>query len=291
MAPSVLPGHYLYLDEDGPLEVLAGPARCQDTYRDWISLYCWAPFHAAVTATPEGSRCRWDHIGSIYSELSNCTEVLAEVLACPWPSSALDAFFLQIHAEYFSGCAGAGEATPGRLPPGLAAALAAGLGCLVPLAVALTLSRAGKAVPKPPGSSPVPLRAERSASRLRAGAGNSPAGAGGGSGPTAPVRGKELLPVVPIEILVPVVSRQPSAGWHRARRQAPAGSPAGCCCCCGRSWGAGCAPRAPRRRASARTPGRARPRPPSTGRRSSWRRCTSTSRRSAGSSSWSSWGT
>ncbi|XP_067167963.1 receptor activity-modifying protein 2 isoform X4 [Apteryx mantelli] len=72
-------GHYLYLDEDGPLEVLAGPARCQDTYRDWISLYCWAPFHAAVTATPEGSRCRWDHIGSIYSELSNCTEVLAEM--------------------------------------------------------------------------------------------------------------------------------------------------------------------------------------------------------------------
>ncbi|XP_064380877.1 uncharacterized protein LOC135330628 [Dromaius novaehollandiae] len=175
-------GHYLYLDEDGPLEVLAGPARCQDTYRDWISLYCWAPFHAAIAATPEGSRCRWDRIGSIYGELSNCTAVLAEALACPWPSAALDAFFLQIHAEYFSGCAGAGAAPPGGLPPGLAAALAAGLGCLVPLAAALTLSGAGRAVPNRPGSGPAPPRAEPSASRLRAGSGSDPAGPRGGRG-------------------------------------------------------------------------------------------------------------
>ncbi|XP_054080721.1 uncharacterized protein LOC128919420 isoform X2 [Rissa tridactyla] len=55
-------GLYLYLDEDGPPEVLGGPARCQDTYQDWISLYCWAPFHATLMATPEGSRCRWDQI-------------------------------------------------------------------------------------------------------------------------------------------------------------------------------------------------------------------------------------
>ncbi|XP_062451316.1 uncharacterized protein LOC134151049 [Rhea pennata] len=173
-------GHYLYLDEDGPLEVLAGPARCQDTYRDWISLYCWAPFHAALAATPEEKRCCWDHIGSIYSELSNCTELLAEVLACPWPSSTLDAFFLQIHAEYFSGCAGAGPPVLGGLPPGLATALAVGLGCLVPLAVALTLSRADKAAPKPPGSSPAPPRAEQSASLLRDGSGTAAAGADGG---------------------------------------------------------------------------------------------------------------
>ncbi|XP_054657324.1 receptor activity-modifying protein 2 isoform X4 [Grus americana] len=55
-------GHYLYLDEDEPPEVLGGPARCQDTYQDWISLYCWAPFHAALMATPEGSHCCWDQI-------------------------------------------------------------------------------------------------------------------------------------------------------------------------------------------------------------------------------------
>ncbi|XP_074705821.1 uncharacterized protein LOC141934348 isoform X4 [Strix aluco] len=95
-------GHYLYLDEDGsgwgsagPLEVLAGPARCQDTYPDWISLYCWAPFHATLMATPEGSRCCWDQISSAYSELSGCTQLLAQLLSCPWPSAGLDAFFLQ----------------------------------------------------------------------------------------------------------------------------------------------------------------------------------------------------
>lgn len=42
--------------------MLGGPARCQDTYRDWISLYCWAPFHATLMATPEGSRCCWEQI-------------------------------------------------------------------------------------------------------------------------------------------------------------------------------------------------------------------------------------
>ncbi|XP_064895503.1 receptor activity-modifying protein 1-like isoform X3 [Columba livia] len=88
-------GHYLYMDEDGPLEVLEGPARCQDTYQDWISLYCWAPFHAALMATPEGSRCRWDKISSTYSELSSCTQLLAQLLSCPWPCAVLDAFFLQ----------------------------------------------------------------------------------------------------------------------------------------------------------------------------------------------------
>lgn len=42
--------------------MLGGPDRCQDTYQDWISLYCWAPFHAALMATPEGSCCCWDQI-------------------------------------------------------------------------------------------------------------------------------------------------------------------------------------------------------------------------------------
>ncbi|XP_062484803.1 uncharacterized protein LOC134168777 isoform X4 [Pezoporus occidentalis] len=55
-------GYYVYLDEDELPEVLGGAARCQDTYQDWISLYCWAPFHATLMTTPEGSRCHWDQI-------------------------------------------------------------------------------------------------------------------------------------------------------------------------------------------------------------------------------------
>ncbi|XP_049656909.1 receptor activity-modifying protein 2 isoform X2 [Accipiter gentilis] len=172
IAPSVLPGHYLYLDEDGsgrcsagPLEVLGGPDRCQDTYQDWISLYCWAPFHAALMATPEGSCCCWDQISrlasccplhSTYSELSSCTQLLAQLLSCPWPSAILDAFFLQVHAEYFTNCTRAGPSRLGGLPPRMAVAVAVGLSCLVPLAAALTLTRAQKGAQTPAGSCPAP---------------------------------------------------------------------------------------------------------------------------------------
>ncbi|XP_014814588.1 PREDICTED: uncharacterized protein LOC106898043 isoform X3 [Calidris pugnax] len=177
-------GFYLYLDEDGhgeqicppatplssprplwsvwglmspgPPEVLGGPARCQDTYQDWISLYCWAPFHATLMATPEGSRCRWDQIGSTYSELSSCTQLLAQLLSCPWPGPVLDAFFLQVHAEYFTNCTVAKPPELDGLPPGMAVAVAVGLGCLVPLMGALTLSRAQKGAQMPPGSCPAP---------------------------------------------------------------------------------------------------------------------------------------
>ncbi|KAM6042672.1 uncharacterized protein LJ206_019405 isoform 2-T2 [Theristicus caerulescens] len=140
----------------GPPEVLGGPARCQDTYQDWISLYCWTPFHAALMAAPEGSRCRWDQISSAYSELSGCTQLLAQLLSCPWPSTVLDAFFLQVHAEYFTNCTGARPPGLGRLPPGTAVAVAVGLGCLVPLAAALTLRRARKGAQTPAGSCPAP---------------------------------------------------------------------------------------------------------------------------------------
>ncbi|KAM7082039.1 uncharacterized protein J5F26_014707 isoform 1-T1 [Ciconia maguari] len=155
-APSVLPGDYLYLDENRPPEVLGGPARCEDTYQDWISLYCWAPFHATLMATPEGSRCHWEQISSTYSELSGCTQLLAQLLSCPWPGAVLDAFFLQVHAEYFTNCTGAGPPGLGGLPPAMVVAAAVGLGCLVPLAAVLTLSRARKGAQTPAGSCPAP---------------------------------------------------------------------------------------------------------------------------------------
>ncbi|XP_069733018.1 receptor activity-modifying protein 2-like [Phaenicophaeus curvirostris] len=137
-------GLYLYLDEDELPEVLGGPALCQDTYQDWISLFCWVPFHATLMTIPEGSRCRWDLISSPYSELSGCTQLLAQLLPCPWAGDVLDAFFLQVHAEYFSNCTGTELPVPGGLSPGVTVVAAMGLGCLVPLAAALTLHRAQK---------------------------------------------------------------------------------------------------------------------------------------------------
>ncbi|XP_053944053.1 receptor activity-modifying protein 1-like isoform X3 [Cuculus canorus] len=144
LLPLLQRGLYLYLDEDELPEVLEGPAHCQDTYQDWISLYCWVPFHATLMAIPESSRCRWEQISSPYSELSGCTQLLAQLLSCPWTGDVLDAFFLQVHTEYFSNCTGTELPVLGGLSPGMAVVAAVGLGCLVPLVAALTLRGAQK---------------------------------------------------------------------------------------------------------------------------------------------------
>ncbi|TFK10668.1 Choline-phosphate cytidylyltransferase B [Platysternon megacephalum] len=135
--------HYLYLEEDGPFAEEGGSAHCRDdTYLEWISLYCWTTFHATVMATPEWSRCQWEQIGRIYSDLSNCTVLMAEALSCPWPSPALDSFFLQIHMEYFTNCTVPASSRPSQPPLGLVLAMAAVPACLTPLLALSTLSGA-----------------------------------------------------------------------------------------------------------------------------------------------------
>lgn len=115
-----------------------GTAHCQD----WVSLYCWASFHATLIATPEGSQSYcWDWVSrraaisrsdakctlgvgplwgcrsgrvpvpgacllhSIYNELSSCTQMLAQ-LFCPWLGAVLDTF-MQVHTECLTNCMGA----------------------------------------------------------------------------------------------------------------------------------------------------------------------------------------
>ncbi|XP_025056527.1 receptor activity-modifying protein 1-like [Alligator sinensis] len=141
--------HYIYLDEDSPFAELDGLAHCRSTYQDWISLYCWTTFHATVMAMPDGSQCQWDQISSAYSNLANCTELLAEALACPWPSPTLDSFFLQIHMEYFPNCTAAESSGPLEPPVRPIHALATLSICLTPLAVALTLRKTRRAEPEP----------------------------------------------------------------------------------------------------------------------------------------------
>ncbi|XP_075767607.1 receptor activity-modifying protein 2-like [Pelodiscus sinensis] len=156
--------HYLYLEEDGPFAEDGGLAHCRDTYLEWISLYCWTTFHAAVMATPERSRCQWDQIGRIYSDLSNCTALMAEALSCPWPGPALDSFFLQIHMEYFANCTRPASSPPSQPPRGPVLAMAAVLACLTPLAAALTFCKAAPEPDRPLPAAPSGLRRQRAAS-------------------------------------------------------------------------------------------------------------------------------
>uniref|UniRef100_A0A8C3F1E3 Receptor activity modifying protein 1 n=1 Tax=Chrysemys picta bellii TaxID=8478 RepID=A0A8C3F1E3_CHRPI len=75
-------------------------------------------------------------------DLSNCTVLMAEALSCPWPSPALDSFFLQIHMEYFTNCTVPASSQPSQPPLGPVLAMAAVPACLTPLLVALTLRKA-----------------------------------------------------------------------------------------------------------------------------------------------------
>nr|XP_032628650.1 receptor activity-modifying protein 1-like isoform X2 [Chelonoidis abingdonii]XP_032628651.1 receptor activity-modifying protein 1-like isoform X2 [Chelonoidis abingdonii] len=139
----------LHPSRPGPFIEEGRSAHCRDTYLEWISLYCWTTFHATIMATPEWSRCQWEQISRTYSDLSNCTVLMAEALSCPWPSPALDSFFLQIHMEYFTNCTMPANSQPSQPPLGPILAMAAMPACLTPLLVALTLRKAREAEPKP----------------------------------------------------------------------------------------------------------------------------------------------
>uniref|UniRef100_H3AAQ9 Receptor activity modifying protein 1 n=1 Tax=Latimeria chalumnae TaxID=7897 RepID=H3AAQ9_LATCH len=71
---------------------------------DAISLYCWVPFHGSMMVIEEKNWCNWNYIGRTYSDFSNCTEYLAELLGRNWPSEEMETFFVQVHSHYFENC-------------------------------------------------------------------------------------------------------------------------------------------------------------------------------------------
>ncbi|KAH0627000.1 hypothetical protein JD844_002351 [Phrynosoma platyrhinos] len=133
---------YLYLDEEEPFEEEDQVNDCGDAYYDWIALYCWPKFHAAIVATDESSRCLWETVGSIYGELALCTGLLAEGMGCPMSSPTLDTFFVRIHAEYFASCSLPPNTTAPQPPLGTVIILTSLTVCLVPISVVLVLRKA-----------------------------------------------------------------------------------------------------------------------------------------------------
>ncbi|XP_061445280.1 receptor activity-modifying protein 1-like isoform X2 [Rhineura floridana] len=129
-------------EDEKPFEDEEGQASdCGDTYYDWIALFCWPEFHAAIMATAESNQCLWETIGSMYSELVLCTGLLAEGMGCPVSSPTLDTFFVRIHAEYFANCSLPIDTTDHQPPIGMVVFLTSLPVCLVPLSVALTLRK------------------------------------------------------------------------------------------------------------------------------------------------------
>nr|XP_020651715.1 uncharacterized protein LOC110080280 [Pogona vitticeps] len=133
---------YLYPDEEELFEEEDQGSHCGDAYYDRIALYCWPKFHAALMAIDDSSRCLWEMIGSVYGELALCTGLVAAGMGCPMSSSTLDAFFMRIHAEYFTNCSLPSTSAPDHQPhTGTVAILIFLSVCLVPISVVLILRK------------------------------------------------------------------------------------------------------------------------------------------------------
>nr|XP_029135330.1 receptor activity-modifying protein 1-like [Labrus bergylta] len=46
---------------------------------------------------------------ALYGELTNCTFLVAEKMACYWPNRLVDEFFIRVHKQYFHDCSMSGR--------------------------------------------------------------------------------------------------------------------------------------------------------------------------------------
>uniref|UniRef100_H2ZUU6 Receptor activity-modifying protein 1 n=1 Tax=Latimeria chalumnae TaxID=7897 RepID=H2ZUU6_LATCH len=73
-------------------------------YADTLQELCLIHFQFQMNATSSQHWCDWDIVSSFYSELTNCSMLLAEAMSCYWPSPMVDSFFLLVHQRFFPNC-------------------------------------------------------------------------------------------------------------------------------------------------------------------------------------------
>ncbi|KAM6893581.1 receptor activity-modifying protein 1-like [Xenentodon cancila] len=74
-----------------------------------IDKLCLAKFEVDMGGLDQGLWCSWTDTAEIYEGLTNCTYQVALRLDCFWPNQVVDAFFMQIHQNYFQDCAMTGR--------------------------------------------------------------------------------------------------------------------------------------------------------------------------------------
>uniref|UniRef100_A0A8B9NWS3 Receptor activity-modifying protein 1 n=1 Tax=Apteryx owenii TaxID=8824 RepID=A0A8B9NWS3_APTOW len=84
-------------------------------YGQLIRDYCLSQFQASMEALGPRLWCDWEETLGTYGELTNCTALVAEKLACYWPNRLVDEFFVGLHRRYFRSCSPTGRAL--RDPP------------------------------------------------------------------------------------------------------------------------------------------------------------------------------
>lgn len=66
--------------------------------------YCYEIFNQQIHEIDKERWCNLNAVGSIYAELSNCTQAASEYCRWYWPNQVVQELFLYIHAEYFINC-------------------------------------------------------------------------------------------------------------------------------------------------------------------------------------------
>ncbi|XP_056391684.1 receptor activity-modifying protein 1 isoform X2 [Hyla sarda] len=87
-------------------------AECdKESYSSLLNKFCLLQFQLRMEELGTKLWCDWEATTEIYTEVTNCTILLAFYQNCYWPNYVVDKFFTGVHKKYFHDCA-----LTGRLP-------------------------------------------------------------------------------------------------------------------------------------------------------------------------------
>uniref|UniRef100_A0AAV2JUW8 Receptor activity-modifying protein 1 n=1 Tax=Knipowitschia caucasica TaxID=637954 RepID=A0AAV2JUW8_KNICA len=78
---------------------------CSPQYQEAVDQFCLSRFSLDLDQLDQSRWCDWEETLESYSELTNCSFVVALKLGCYWPNREVDALFVGVHQRYFSDCA------------------------------------------------------------------------------------------------------------------------------------------------------------------------------------------
>ncbi|XP_065818513.1 receptor activity-modifying protein 1 isoform X1 [Labrus bergylta] len=82
---------------------------CGPHYEYAIEEFCLAKFKLDMQELDQRQWCSWEDTVELYGELTNCTFLVAEKMACYWPNRLVDEFFIRVHKQYFHDCSMSGR--------------------------------------------------------------------------------------------------------------------------------------------------------------------------------------
>ncbi|CAL8267223.1 unnamed protein product [Lota lota] len=77
---------------------------CGPHYEYAMEEFCLARFRLDMLEMEQSHWCHWEETLEAYSELTNCTYLVALKMDCFWPNRLVDDFFIRVHRHYFYDC-------------------------------------------------------------------------------------------------------------------------------------------------------------------------------------------